>query len=243
MNILEKIAERTRERVAEAKKSDFPFERAIRQFSDIAMICEVKKASPSKGIIAEYFPYMDIAKDYIDAGAAAISVLTEPFYFKGADQYLQEISELNTPTLRKDFIIDPYMIYQAKFLGASAVLFICAMLDKATLTEYIKLAHEIGLSALVEAHDEAEVEMALDSGARVIGVNNRNLKTFEVNISISIRLRELVPKDVLFVAESGISTAEDIAALRAAKVDAVLIGEHIMKAADKKAAMAKLWSR
>jgi indole-3-glycerol phosphate synthase len=242
-NILQEIAKRTKRRI-EAQKSDelvlkaqslpkdgFIFEKALRG-GDIAFICEVKKASPSKGIIAEHFPYLDIARDYEKAGAAAISVLTEPYWFKGADSYLREIADVaEIPLLRKDFTVDEYMIYEAKVLGASAVLLICAILEPAQLTEYIRVADSLGLCSLVEVHDEAEVETALGAGARIIGVNNRNLKTFEVDITLSERLRSLVPDDVVFVAESGIKTREDVARLREIGTDAVLIGEALMRGA------------
>jgi indole-3-glycerol phosphate synthase len=253
-NILEEIAERTRERIA-AKKREvplnelaeaaraggvvhvFPFEKTLRR-DDIAFICEIKKASPSKGIIAEDFPYPDIAREYEAAGAAAVSVLTEPFYFKGEDRYLREIAcTVKLPLLRKDFIVDDYMIYEAKLLGASAVLLICSLLNEGTLIAYIALAHSLGLSALVEAHTEAEAQTAIRAGARVIGVNNRNLKTFEVDMNTSLRIRQTVPEDIIFVSESGIRTAEDIALLRQNKVDAVLVGETLMRAKDKKAAL------
>lgn len=249
--ILDQIAEKTRKRIAEAKKAvplaeikakaealpadtGFPFEKALRA-KGISFICEVKKASPSKGIIAEDFPYLSIAKDYEAAGAAAISVLTEPYYFRGSDGYLREIAQsVNIPVLRKDFTVDSYMIYEAKLLGASAVLLICALLNEQTLKEYIGIAHSLGLSALVEAHDQTEIEAALNAGARVIGVNNRNLKDFTVDINNSIRLRSLVPSDIIFISESGIKTAEDIANLRKNGTDAVLIGETLMKSPDKK---------
>ena len=249
--ILDQIAEKTRKRIAEAKKAvplaeikakaealpadtGFPFEKALRA-RGISFICEVKKASPSKGIIAEDFPYLSIAKDYEAAGAAAISVLTEPYYFRGSDGYLREIAQsVNIPVLRKDFTVDSYMIYEAKLLGASAVLLICALLDEQTLKEYIGIARSLGLSALVEAHDQTEIEAALNAGARVIGVNNRNLKDFTVDINNSIRLRSLVPSDIIFISESGIKTAEDIANLRKNGTDAVLIGETLMKSPDKK---------
>ena len=257
MNILQEIAERTKERVEVQKKAlpldklmecvcavhttyDFPFEQALRS-EEMAFICEIKRASPSKGIIAAEFPYVEIAKDYETAGAAAISVLTEPYYFKGADRYLREIADtVSIPLLRKDFTVDPYMIYEAKLLGASAVLLICAMLDKETLTQYLALAHSLGLSALVEAHTEAEVDMALTTGARVIGVNNRDLKTFAVDVTLSSRLRNTVPPDIIFVSESGIQTAEDLGGLHKNGVDAVLVGETLMRASDKKAALAEL---
>ena len=256
MNILQDIAQRTGERVEALKRilppekikemtgpgagGGFPFERALGG-KDMAFICEIKKASPSKGVISEDFPYLDIARDYEAAGAAAISVLTEPYYFKGSDRYLREIADaVSVPLLRKDFTVDSYMIYEARLLGASAVLLICAVLDRDTLAEYINIAHELGLSALVEVHDEGEMDMALSAGARVIGVNNRNLKTFEVDITLSVRLRALAPPGVLFVSESGISRSEDIARLREIGADAVLIGETLMRSPDKKAALAEL---
>lgn len=257
MDILHEIAQKTSERIEAQKQvlsleslaeiaqrrpstEDFPFEKALRQ-DDVAFICEIKKASPSKGIIAPDFPYGEIAKDYSDAGAAAISVLTEPFYFKGSNQYLCEIADaVDTPLLRKDFTVDSYMIYEAKILGASAVLLICSLLDEKTLARYLEIAHKLGLSALVETHNEDEVKMALGAGARVVGVNNRNLKTFEVDITLSERLRKLVPSEVIFVSESGISSPEDISILRKIGADAVLIGESIMKSADKKAEINRL---
>ncbi|MDR0469816.1 MAG: indole-3-glycerol phosphate synthase TrpC [Peptococcaceae bacterium] len=269
VDILQEIARRTKERIEEQKKllpqkelmelahqviastrpgligtaSAFPFEGALRA-EDIAFICEVKKASPSKGVIAEYFPYLDIAKGYESAGAAAISVLTEPHFFQGDDRYLREIADtVSVPLLRKDFTIDSYMIYEAKTLGADAVLLICSLLDGDALTEYIAIAHELGLSALVEAHDEREIELALASGARIIGVNNRNLKTFEVDISLSGRLRSLVPLDILFVSESGIRTPADVAEMRKIGADGVLIGEAVMSRPDRGAAVAWLRGR
>ncbi|MDR2884101.1 MAG: indole-3-glycerol phosphate synthase TrpC [Deferribacteraceae bacterium] len=240
MNILQEIAESTRNRIERAKRTDFPFEKALRT-DDLAFICEIKRASPSKGIIAHDFPYIEIAREYEQAGAAAISVLTEPEYFKGDIRYLREIADtISTPLLRKDFIVDSYMIYEAKFAGASAVLLICSILDKATLAEYIKIAHDIGLSALVEAHNERELEMALSCGARVVGVNNRDLKTFEVDFTLSERLRKLVPPEVIFVSESGVRSPEDISKLRNIGADAALIGETIMRSADKRMEIARL---
>ncbi len=218
----------------------FPFERALKG-NDIAFICEVKKASPSKGIIDEAFPYLEIAREYEKAGASAISVLTEPDWFLGSDKYLKEIrKEVKIPILRKDFTVDPYQIYEAKLIGADAVLLICALLDEARLKEYITIAHGLGLSALVEAHTEIEVQMALAAEARVIGVNNRNLKTFEVDINTSVKLRDLVPRHIPFVSESGISTAEDVARLRDNKVNGVLIGESFMRSKNKKERLAEL---
>ena len=254
MTILDRLAEHARERTEEAKRhisledmkrralsmpkngrlGEFPFEKALRR-EGVSFICECKKASPSKGIIAEDFPYLQIAKEYEAAGADAISVLTEPKWFLGSTRYLEEIAaEVSIPCLRKDFTVDPYMIYEAKVLGASAVLLICSILTEEELSEYHVLAEELGLSVLVETHDEPEVETALRIGARILGVNNRNLKDFSVDTENSRRLRERVPSDILFVSESGIRTPEDIRDLKSGGVDAVLIGEALMKAEDKK---------
>ncbi len=255
--ILEEIAARTVQRVAEEKaavplsemkkraealdaNTGFPFRKAL-SGDEISFICEVKRASPSKGLIAPDFPYLDIARDYERAGASAISCLTEPFWFKGRDEYLAEISiAVTIPVLRKDFTVDEYMIYQAKTLGASAVLLICSILSKEQLSEYLGIAHSLGLSALVEAHDEDEVRTALSVGAGIIGVNNRDLRTFTVDINNSARLRKLVPPEILFVSESGIKTAADIEALRSNGTNAVLIGETLMRSPDKKAALDEL---
>ena len=212
-----------------------PFEKAL-SGPGIHFICECKKASPSKGLIAPEFPYVEIARAYEAAGASAISVLTEPKWFLGEDRFLKEIAgAVKIPCLRKDFTVDPYMIYEAKLLGASAVLLICAILEDAQLQEYLALAHELGLSALVEAHDETEVRRALTAGARIIGVNNRDLRTFRVDIRNSVRLRSLVPPDRIYVSESGIRDAGDVAALYHNGTNAVLIGETLMRSADKKA--------
>lgn len=252
--ILDEIAAKTRIRVAECKNKisfetirrdaeampvseTFDFYEALKK-PGISFICEAKKASPSKGVIAEDFPYLQIAKDYEAAGASAISCLTEPYYFQGRNEYLKEIAEsVSIPVLRKDFTVDPYMIYEAKLLGAKAVLLICAILSKEELKEYQDIATSLGLSALVEAHDEAEVNMALDAKAKIIGVNNRDLKTFTVDINNSARLRELVPPEIAFVSESGIKTREDIVKLVNNGTDAVLIGETLMRNPDKKAAL------
>ena len=256
--ILDKIIEATKIRVAQEKQVEspeavkaaalalpsdtgFPFEAALRQ-QDFNFICEVKKASPSKGIIAEHFPYLDIAKEYEVAGAAAISVLTEPDFFKGDKKYLQEIaSTVKIPVLRKDFIIDEYQIYQAKVWGASAILLICACLDVPTLTKFRKLADSLGLSSLVEAHDEKEVQMAIDCGARIIGVNNRNLKDFTVDVQNSVRLRNLVQDDVIFVSESGLETPEDIQVLRDNNIGVALMGETFMRSPNKVEKLAYLY--
>ena len=256
--ILDTIVEATKIRVAQEKQMEspeavkaaalalpsdtgFPFEAALRQ-QDFNFICEVKKASPSKGIIAEHFPYLDIAKEYEMAGAAAISVLTEPDFFKGDKKYLQEIaSTVKIPVLRKDFIIDEYQIYQAKVWGASAILLICACLDVPTLTKFRELADSLGLSSLVEAHDENEVQMAIDCGARIIGVNNRNLKDFTVDVQNSVRLRNLVQDDVIFVSESGLETPEDIQVLRDNNIGVALMGETFMRSPNKVEKLAYLY--
>lgn len=256
MTILDQLAAHAKKRVEEAKallpleelrhkalllpRGDFAFENALRK-PGISFICECKKASPSKGLIAPDFPYLTIAREYEAAGADCISVLTEPKWFLGSDSYLKEIaSEVSIPCLRKDFTVDAYMIYEAKLLFASAVLLICSILTEAQLKDYIALCDLLGLTALVEAHDETEVQMALEAGARVIGVNNRNLKDFTVNTDNSRRLRQLIPPSVLFVSESGVQSADDVARLREIGADAVLIGETLMRAADKKAKLEQL---
>ena len=216
------------------------FERALRQ-PGMSFICEVKKASPSKGIIAEEFPYMEIAKDYEAAGASAISCLTEPYWFLGSDVYLEEIAEtVSVPVLRKDFTCSEYMIWQAKALGASAVLLICSVLDDGELRAYHRLTEELHMSALVEAHDAGEIERAKQAGARIIGVNNRNLKDFSVDISHSARLRQLAGEETVFVSESGIRGPEDMKALCENGTDAVLIGEMLMRSPDRQAALKTL---
>lgn len=218
----------------------FQFEKALGG-NELSFICEVKKASPSKGVIAAEFPYVAIAREYEEAGASAVSVLTEPEFFQGNDTYLSKIKQaVHIPVLRKDFTVDEYQIYEAKLIGADAVLLICALLDTAMLAKNIAICNRLGLSALVEAHTESEVYSALCAGARIIGVNNRNLKTFEVDIHTCTRLRTLVPKDVIFVAESGIQTIQDISVLRQANVNAVLIGEMLMRSTDKKSQLNRL---
>lgn len=254
-NILEEIAEKTRERIRKEKRQ-FSLdqlktlaEKAPQQPSflkalkkpGMSYICEVKKASPSKGLIAPEFPYLEIAKEYEAAGASAISCLTEPFYFMGSDTYLRGITEtVDIPVLRKDFTVDKYMIYQAKAFGAAAVLLICAILNDQELLEYRELAETLGMDALVEAHDENEVARALKTGAKIVGVNNRDLKTFKVDMNNSIRLRNLAPDNVVFVSESGIKNAGDIAILERNRVGAVLIGETLMRSPDKKVALENL---
>lgn len=255
--ILDTIVLSTAKRVAAAKErlplsevmaaamemncaTGFPFERQLTR-EGMNFICEVKRASPSKGLIVTDFPYLKIAREYEEAGAAAISVLTEPEFFLGSDEYLREISATATvPCLRKDFIIDKYQIFEAKLLGASAVLLICAILDGETVKSYIELCDTFGLSALVEVHDEKEMHSAIEAKARVIGVNNRNLNDFTVDIDTSRRLRDLAPPDTIFVAESGIKTAADVAVLKNGGVNAVLVGEVLMRAENKKEMLAEL---
>ena len=256
-NILDRIAETARLRV-ERKKAQLPFPQIIRQAQKIkagtgfpfekalrkqklGFICEIKRASPSKGIIAHSFPYVDIAEEYERAGADAISVLTEPEFFMGSASHLEEIvQKVTIPVLRKDFIIDAYQLCESRILGASAVLLICSLLEPRLLREFIGICDELNLSALVEVHDEKEVERALQAGARIIGANNRNLKDFTVDLSNSITLRKLVPESVLFVAESGIRDETDIERLKQANVNGVLVGEALMRSADKTALLQKL---
>ena len=256
MTILDQLADYARERVAAAKsirpleqvkaealslpKGDFAFEKALRK-EGISFICECKKASPSKGLIAPDFPYLEIAKEYEAAGADCISVLTEPKWFLGSDEYLKMIaSEVSIPCIRKDFTVDEYMIYEAKILGASAVLLICSILSEEQIREYIGICDELGLSALVETHDEEEVAVAVRAGARIVGVNNRNLKDFSVDTGNSARLKSLVGDDIIFVSESGVKDGNDVAELRKIGVDAVLVGEALMRASDKKAKLKEL---
>ncbi len=255
-NILDTIAENTRQRykkiIAEKpldeikalalaeEKGNFEFENALKGDS-LSLICEVKKASPSKGLIAESFPYLEIAKEYEKAGASCISCLTEPKWFLGSDEYLREIAkEVSIPVLRKDFTVCEYQIYEAKLLGAKAVLLICALLDSETVKEYIKICDSLGISAVVEAHDEEEIESAVSAGARIIGVNNRNLKDFSVDVNNSTRYRKLIPDDVVFISESGVKTHCDIKVLIENKTNAVLIGETLMRAEDKTQAVREL---
>ena len=255
--MLSKIVAKTEERLAESKNNksldqlkeevskldindDFPFKKALKD-PEIAIIAEVKRASPSKGLIAEDFDYIEIAKEYEEAGASAISVLTEPYFFQGSNDFLMEIARnVSIPILRKDFTIDEYMIYEAKTIGASAILLIVSILDKVQLKNYLDLAHELGLSAIVETHDGDEIKTAMDAGAEIIGVNNRNLADFTVDIENSINLRGLVSDDIIFISESGIKTAEDVRRLKENNVDAVLIGETLMRSDDKKAMISEL---
>ena len=257
IKMLEEIVEKSKERLIESKKSksldqlkeevqkleitqDFPFKKALSE-DEISIIAEVKRASPSKGLIAEDFDYLAIAKEYDEAGASAISVLTEPYFFKGSNDYLKEISQcVSIPTLRKDFVIDEYMIWEAKALGASAVLLIVSILSIVELKKFLDLAHDLGLSAIVETHDGDEIRTALNVGAEIIGVNNRDLTDFTVNIENSISLRRCVSGDVIFISESGIKTPEDVRKLKENDVDAVLIGETLMKSDDKKSMILEL---
>lgn len=255
--MLDEIVAKTEERLIEAKSNksleelkdevskleindEFPFKEALKD-PEIAIIAEVKRASPSKGLIAEDFDYIEIAKEYEKAGASAISVLTEPYFFSGSNDFLQEISEnVSIPLLRKDFVIDEYMIYEAKILGASAILLIVSILDEVQLKSYLDLAHDLGLSAIVETHDANEIEAAVNAGAGIIGVNNRNLADFTVDIENSINLRKLVSEDIIFISESGIKTAEDVRRLKENNVDAVLIGETLMRSDDKESMVLEL---
>lgn len=256
MTILEELAQHAKLRTEQAKgqvslenirreaydlpRGTFAFEKALAK-EEMAFICECKKASPSKGIIAEDFPYLEIARDYEKAGADCVSVLTEPKWFLGRDEYLEKISKtVQIPCLRKDFLVDEYMIYEAKVLGAQAVLLICSILSTEQIAEYIAICDELGMTALVEAHSEEEIQSAVSAGARVIGVNNRNLKDFTVDTANSRRLRSLVPPEICFVSESGVQSGEDVQALRAAGVNAVLIGEALMRANDKSAKLREL---
>jgi len=261
--ILGKIASQTILRVAKAKEalspeqareqalalaakdpreSALPFERAVAA-PGLSFICEVKKASPSKGVIAPDFPWLEIAEDYEQAGAAAISVLTEPEFFLGSDQYLREIAaKVKIPVLRKDFIIDEYQIYEAKLWGAKAVLLICALLEKETLSSYIAAADKLALDCLVEIHSEEEAKEAIEAGARIIGINNRDLTTFNVDTTLASRLQKIIPAGTLTVAESGIKSAEEVRALKSSGVDAVLIGESLMRATDRKKFLSELLS-
>lgn len=258
MTILDKLANHAKERVNLAKQSlslqdikkqafslskgNFEFERALKN-ADFAFICECKKASPSKGIIAEDFDYLNIAKEYEKAGANCISVLTEPKWFLGSDKYLKEITQnVSIPCIRKDFTVDEYMIYEAKILGAKAILLICSILSGEQIKNYIKICDDLGLSALVEAHNEEEIKTAINSGARIIGINNRNLKDFTVDTKNSENLRKLVPKDIIFIAESGITNAQDIKNLKNNNVNGVLIGETLMKAQNKQQKLLELKS-
>lgn len=242
--ILDQIVESTLRRIEQAKKTvplekmkslagrhetPFAFEKALGKRTDMAFICEVKKASPSKGVLAADFPFVQIAREYQAAGADAISVLTEPEFFMGSVEYFREIkTHVTVPVLQKDFFIDEYQIYEAGVLHADAILLICALLDAGKIKKMIQTADLLGISCLVEAHDGEEIRMAVAAGARIIGVNNRDLKTFKTDIANSIRLRGLVPSGILFVSESGIRNADDINALRETGVDGVLIGEALM---------------
>lgn len=250
-NILSEIADSAKERVASYKaqvSSDdmknkalslnpdtgFTFEKALKK-EGMSFICEVKKASPSKGIITVNFPYLNIALEYEHAGADAISVLTEPSWFLGSDSYLTKISSSVTiPVLRKDFTVDEYTIYQAKVLGADAVLLIVSILSKMQLQEYLGIADELGLSVLTECHDDEEIDTALQAGARIIGVNNRNLKNFSVDPLNALSLRDKVPAGITFVSESGITDRIQVEELEKSGVNAVLVGETLMRSDNKK---------
>ncbi len=253
MSILDKILDSTKQRVA-SKKAKLPlnelknkldsmdcaraessFEKALKT-KDFALICEVKKASPSKGIIAHDFNHTQIALDYAQGGANAISCLTEPEFFLGSDEYLSEIRQsVSLPILRKDFIIDEYMIYEAKLIGADAILLITRILSKEQLKDFFTLASELGLDVLVETHTLDDVKKALFCGAKIIGINNRDLQSFEVDLNHSIRLRSELPDDVVCISESGIKSYDDIRLLRENGINGALIGEELMRSQDKQA--------
>lgn len=254
-SILEELAGAARNRV-DAWKREVPLAEMRRRAAEVAdppsfsralaapgmaFICECKKASPSRGLIAPDFDPVAIARDYEAAGAAAVSVLTEPTRFLGSDGYLRDVcAAVSIPVLRKDFVVDGYMLYQARALGASAALLICSLADDDELASYLRICREIGIDALVEAHDAEEVDRALAAGARIVGVNNRNLADFSVDFGNSLRLRSRVPRDVLFVTESGVKQAGDVALLASHGVDAVLVGEALMRASDKRAMLDEL---
>lgn len=226
-----------REAARAMPRGGFRFARAVGE-KGLSFICEVKRASPSKGLISENFPFLDIARDYEAAGASCVSCLTEPKWFLGADEIFREIrADISLPMLRKDFTVHEYQLYEGKRLGADAILLICALLPEETLIRFLVICDELGLSALVEAHDEVELKAAVAAGAKMVGVNNRNLKDFSVDFSNAARLRDLVPPNVLFVAESGISSPADVVALKKIGVDAVLVGEALMRAQDRRAAL------
>lgn len=251
--ILDELAAHARERVAAAKErrpleelreralslpqGDFRFEKAL-QKPGLSLICEIKKASPSKGVISPDFPYLEISKAYQEAGADCISVLTEPKWFLGSDRIFADVRKnVSCPMIRKDFTVDAYQLYEAKLLGADAVLLICALLSTETIAGYLDICGRLGLTALVETHDEAEIASAVSAGARVIGVNNRNLKNFSVDFGNAARLREKIPETALFVAESGVHSADDAKTLRSVGADAVLVGEYLMRSPDPRAAL------
>ena len=249
--IIDDIIESTKERVAQNKKLhpiekiaavafdkpinfDYPFEKALRK-PGLSYIMEVKRAIPTKGQITQNFDYKTIAKEYEDIGASAISVVTEPDFFKGDDDFLAEIAKIvKIPVLRNDFIVDEYMVYESKLLGADAIILLCSVLDEITLMRCLNLAERLGMSALVEAHSSMQVKKALRVGAKIIGVNNCDLRTFKVDMKNSVELRSMVGDDIIFVSESGIKTADDIKVLEENNVDAVLIGETLMKSHDKR---------
>jgi indole-3-glycerol phosphate synthase len=259
--ILDQIADATRQRVEREKQAippsqmrlmaeetiaayatygTFAFHTAIKG-PGLRFICEVKKASPSRGVIAEDFPYVQIAQAYEAAGAAAISVLTEPQFFQGRNQYLGEIAQaVSIPVLRKDFVVDPYQLDQARVLGAQGVLLIVSLLGD-DLATFVELSRALGLAPLVECHSEDEVKRALDATALIIGVNHRDLRTFEVDLSLSERLRPLIPEDHAMVAESGVATTADVRRMKDLGVDAILVGETLMRAPDK-AALLREWA-
>ncbi len=254
--ILDQLANHAKERVLKDKekisleeiklkalsleKGDFVFEKALRN-NFPSLICEVKKASPSKGVISEDFPYLEIAKEYEKVGATCISVLTEPKWFLGSDEIFKEIrANVSLPMLRKDFTVDEYQIYQAKLMGADCVLLIVAILTTNQIKSYIEICNNLGINAVVEAHDEKEINSAIKAGAKIIGVNNRNLKDFTVNLDNASELKTYIPEDVIYIAESGIATVEDGISLVKKGADALLIGEALMRTDNKREFISKI---
>lgn len=209
------------------------FSEALKRPERVSLIAEIKKASPSRGVLCAEFDPSRIAEVYADSGASAISVLTDSRFFQGDASHLIQAKEASgLPVLRKDFIIDEYQLWETAAMGADAVLLIVAALSAEQLGEYIKLAHDIGLGALVETHDSEQLNMALEAGAEIIGINNRDLKTFRTDLNVTLKLAPEVPPGHIIVSESGIHTADDVRKIRQAGVDAILVGEALMTSTD-----------
>jgi indole-3-glycerol phosphate synthase len=232
---------RLQERIARLKPS-LDLALALKS-NHIQLITEVKRASPSRGMLRPNFDPVELAQTYAEGGAAAISVLTEANYFMGSIEHLAAIKEVvQLPLLRKDFIFDPYQVYESQAYGADALLLIAAILSQRRLKELISLSHSLGLRCLVEVHNKSELERAVASEAEIIGINNRDLNTFSIDINMTRRLRPLIPKERIVVSESGIKNKGDIEKLRRWRVDAVLIGEALVTASDVRAKMKELVS-